>query len=399
MGIKAKLAGFKVRSWLISGFGLTAAMLAVTVAVNLRQVDVSGALTEQMVQQRLPSTMAGSRLVSNVQASTAALRDWMLTGNADNKTRRAAIWQEVDQDRQSLDKLAQNWDSAADKADWEKVKGLLDTFRASQEATEAVAHSDQEQPALAMLAKDAAQPEAIVTGGLGAMMNEELTQESTDDRKALFVALAELRQAFALSMSSIRANAMTGDAKFVADFEKNWTIVQIRLSKIDTLSALFTKGQNVTFGMLKMAADKLNALLPQVEKIRASDQWNLAQSKLKSDVAPASDALLDLLSGKPGANGERHGGLVDRQADSLSQGGGRVIAASHLLEIVTSALGLGGIAISVVIALVVIRALTAPISRLTDAMGRLAKGDLGVEVPDADLKNEMGAMARALAVF
>ncbi|HVM82574.1 MAG TPA: hypothetical protein VMW18_01695, partial [Candidatus Binatia bacterium] len=96
MGIKAKLAGFKVRSWLIAGFGLTAAMLAVTVAVNLRQVDVSGALTEQMVQQRLPSTMAGSRLVSNVQASTAALRDWMLTGNADNKTRRAAIWQEVD---------------------------------------------------------------------------------------------------------------------------------------------------------------------------------------------------------------------------------------------------------------------------------------------------------------
>jgi methyl-accepting chemotaxis protein len=52
-----------------------------------------------------------------------------------------------------------------------------------------------------------------------------------------------------------------------------------------------------------------------------------------------------------------------------------------------------------VVAVTVIRALTAPISRLTAAMGRLSSGDLEAEVPDAHVKNEMGAMARALAVF
>jgi methyl-accepting chemotaxis protein len=173
----------------------------------------------------------------------------------------------------------------------------------------------------------------------------------------------------------------------------------VRVSKLEKLTPLFTKGQGVTFGMMKQQFDKLGAILPEVQKIRASDQWNLAQAKLKSDVVPASDAILDLLSGKPDAGGQRHGGLVDRQADSLSQSGNQIIDASHFLVLVTAVLGLGGILAAAVIALTVIRALTAPISRLTASMGRLSGGDLDVEVPDSHLKNEMGAMARALEVF
>ena len=399
MGIKAKLAGFKVRSWLIAGFGLMAAILVVIVAVDLRQIQANGAMTSEMVAERLPSTMTGNRLVANVQASTAALRDWMLTGNESYKAARAAVWAEIDQDRARLDELQQLWDDDQDKADWDQAKTLLDKLKAAQAETEAVAHSEQEQPALEKLGKDAKVPEAVITGGLTAMTNEEQTQPTSDERKELLVTLADLRQAFALSMASIRAYAMTGDDKFVAAFDKNWTIGNVRVSKLETLQPLFTKGQNVTFGMMKQQFAKLGAILPEVQKIRASDQWNLAQSKLKSDVVPASDTILDLLSGKPDANGQRRGGLVDRQADSLSENGNQIIDASHFLVLVTAVLGIGGILAAAVIAFTVIRALTAPISRLTAAMGQLSGGDLEVTVPDAHLKNEMGSMARALAVF
>jgi len=399
MGIKAKLSGFKVRTWLILGFGLMAAILVVIVAVDLRQIQANGAMTGEMVAERLPSTMTGNRLVANVQSSTAALRDWMLSGNEAFKASRAAVWAEIDQDRAKLDGLQQLWDNEQDKADWDQAKALLDKLKAAQTETETVAHSDQEQPALAKLGKDAKVPEAVITSGLTAMTNEEQTQPTNDERKDLLVTLADLRQAFALAMASIRAYAMTGDDKFVTAFDKNWTIGGVRVSKLEKLQPLFTKGQNVTFGMMKQQFEKLGAILPEVQKIRASDQWNLAQAKLKSDVVPASDAILDLLSGKPDANGQRHGGLVDRQADSLSASGNQIIDASHFLVLVTAVLGIGGILAAAVIAVTVIRALTQPISRLTAAMGSLSGGDLEVVVPDAHLKNEMGAMARALEVF
>jgi methyl-accepting chemotaxis protein len=399
MGIKAKLSGFKVRTWLVAGFGLMAAILVVIVAVGLRQIQSSGSMTAEMVGERLPSTMTGDRLVANVQASTAALRDWMISDNAVFKSKRLGVWTAIDQDVKDLDALATGWDAPQDKADWEQVKTLLEKLRTVQQQTETIAHSTLEQPALALLAKDARAPEAAITSGLSGMTNEEQTQPSTDERKELLVTLADLRQAFALSMASIRAYAMTGDDKFVTAFDKNWNIGNVRIAKLEKLQPLFTNGQKVTFGLMTQQLEKLSKTLPEVQKIRGSDDWNVAQSKLNNEVTPASDAILDILSGKPDDADQRHGGLVDRQADSLKQSGNQIITASRLLMIVTAALGLGGILAAAVIALIVIRALTRPISRLTGAMGRLSGGDLEVAVPDAHLKNEMGAMARALEVF
>jgi methyl-accepting chemotaxis protein len=323
----------------------------------------------------------------------------MISDNAVFKSARMGVWNAIDQDVKNLDVLAAGWDAPQDQADWAQAKTLLEKLRTVQQQTETVANSALEQPALALLTKDARAPEASITSGLGAMTNEEQTQPSTDERKELLVTLADLRQAFALSMASIRAYAMTGDDKFVTAFNKNWNIGNVRMAKLEKLSPLFTNGQKVSFGLIKQQLEKLTKTLPEVQKIRGSDDWNLAQSKLNNDVTPTSDAILDILSGKPDDNGQRNGGLVDRQADSLTTSGNQIITASRLLVVVTGALGLGGILAAALIALVVIRALTRPISRLTAAMGRLSDGDLEVVVPDAHLKNEMGAMARALEVF
>jgi methyl-accepting chemotaxis protein len=399
MGIKAKLSGFKVRTWLILGFGLMAAILVGTVGVSLQQIRANGSMTGEMVAERLPSTMTGNHLVANVQASTAALRDWMINDNAVFKSARMGVWNAIDQDVKVLDELAVGWNVDSDKADWEQVKELLAKLRTVQQETETIANSSLEQPALSLLTKDARAPEAAITSSLTAMTNEEQTQTTTDERKDLLVTLADLRQAFALSMASIRAYAMTGDDKFVTAFNKNWNISNVRIAKLDKLSALFTNGQKVSFGLVKQQLDKLSKTLPEVQKIRGSDDWNVAQYKLNNEVTPASDAILDILSGKSDDNGQRHGGLVDRQADSLTQSGIRIISASNFLVIVTAGLGIGGLLMAVLIAFTVIRALTQPISRLTAAMGSLSGGDLEVVVPDAHLKNEMGAMARALEVF
>ena len=399
MGIKAKLSGFKVRTWLIAGFGLMAAIMVVIVGVSLRQIHANRVMTGEMVIERLPSTMSGDRLVANIQASTAALRDWMISDNAVFKAARSDVWKAIDLDVQDLDALTAGWDSPEDKTEWEQVKALLQKLRTVQQETETIAHSLLEQPALTLLEKNVKSAEARINGGLIAMANEERTQPSTDERKELLLALADLRQGFALSMANIRAYALTGDDAFISGFKKNWVITGTRMTKLEKDQALFTSGQKVTFDLLQKQMAIVAPVLPQVQDIRSGDAWNAAQSKLNNEVTPASESILDILSGKPGEDGQRHGGLVDRQADSLKQSGNRIIDASDLLVLVTAVLGFGGIVLAGVVASIVIRALTQPISRLTAAMGQLSGGDLEVTVPDAHLRNEMGAMARALEVF
>jgi methyl-accepting chemotaxis protein len=323
----------------------------------------------------------------------------MISDNAVFKGQRLEIWKAIDQDVAGLDALAAGWDVEQDKADWQQVKALLEKLRNVQQQTETIAHSTLEQPALTLLEKNVKSAEAQMNGGLIAMANEERTQPSTDERKELLLTIADLRQGFALSMANIRAYALTGEDSFTSGFKKNWTITTTRMAKLEKEQALFTTGQKVTFGMLQKQMAIISPILPQVQDIRSGDNWNAAQAKLNNEVTPAFEAILDLLSGKPGEDGQRHGGLVERQADSLKASGNQIIDGSRLLMLVTAGLGIGGILAAAVIAFVVIRALTRPISRLTAAMGSLSSGDLEVVVPDAHLKNEMGAMARALEVF
>ncbi|OAN65483.1 methyl-accepting chemotaxis protein [Magnetospirillum moscoviense] len=57
------------------------------------------------------------------------------------------------------------------------------------------------------------------------------------------------------------------------------------------------------------------------------------------------------------------------------------------------------IAVTVAIAILVIRQITVPLASVIGRMHRLANGDLAVEVADGDRGDEIGAMVKALAVF
>lgn len=49
--------------------------------------------------------------------------------------------------------------------------------------------------------------------------------------------------------------------------------------------------------------------------------------------------------------------------------------------------------------LVARRGITAPLARITDAMGRVANGDLALEVPGRTRRDELGRLAEALDRF
>jgi methyl-accepting chemotaxis protein len=62
------------------------------------------------------------------------------------------------------------------------------------------------------------------------------------------------------------------------------------------------------------------------------------------------------------------------------------------LGVVSALLGLG-------LAFLIGRSIVGPVSRMTEAMGKLAEGDHSVEIPARDAQDEIGAMAKAVDIF
>ena len=108
---------------------------------------------------------------------------------------------------------------------------------------------------------------------------------------------------------------------------------------------------------------------------------------------------LDRVGEAVGLMGTAMGEAGERIAASAESG--RVAAASARDTARTTLLAAGALAalLGVGASVLVSRSITHPIGRLRAAMGRIAAGDLAVEVPDLARRDEVGAMAQTVGVF
>ncbi|KQT09227.1 chemotaxis protein [Methylobacterium sp. Leaf399] len=89
--------------------------------------------------------------------------------------------------------------------------------------------------------------------------------------------------------------------------------------------------------------------------------------------------------------------LLEQELKVASGDAERLAASSTTLLMVSAGLGLSA-ALGLAAAIVVL-GVSRPIGRMTTAMGRLARGDLEIAVEGVERKDEIGLLARSLAVF
>jgi len=388
-----------IRGRLITGFSVLCLLLALVVGLTIIRVRSVEQATDRTVSLRVPTALTASRMVADVYASLASLRGWLLTDNASFKADRSAAWTAIDTDAGELDRLSGQWTDAQNQQDWSRAKPLLQDLRAAQEKAEAVAHTADEQPAVKILATEAAPLSDLILQKVTSMIDDEAKIASTDQRKSLLLGFADLRGSMAMAVSAIRAYLLTGDPKFKSDFERLWAINQQKFDALTKRRPEMESGQQAAFDALAEARAKFAPLPQKMFEIRASDRWNMAQWYLTNEAAPRANKLLDMFIGPATAGGARNGGMVVRQQQNLTRDGAATLdSAQTLMTLLWVLLGIG-IGVAATVVYFTNRSIVPPILGMTSAMTRLAGGDHGVEIPAVDKKDEIGLMARAVLVF
>jgi methyl-accepting chemotaxis protein len=388
-----------IRGRLIAGFSVLCLLLAGTIGMTMVRVDALRVVTERMAQVRMPTAIGAGELASDIYASLAALRGWMITGNPSFKEERAAAWSAIDAERAGLDRLAAAWTGTEDAKGWSEVKALLEEFRAAQEQIEAIAHTLDEQPAAKILATEAAPLAGTIFQKVTRMIDEEGAIPSDDARKTLLLGMADLRGSMGMAVASIRAYLLTGDATFRSEFETLWAKNEQAFAALIARRGEMTETQKAAFEELAQAREKFAPLPEKMFGIRASDRWNVAQHLLTTEAAPRAGKILDVLQGAKSADGRRVGGMVARHRDALVEEGAAIERdAGGLMTLLFVLLGFG-LGVAATIVYFTTRSIVPPILGMTRAMGKLADGDLETEVPGTDKKDEIGLMAKAVLVF
>ncbi|MEH6477670.1 MAG: methyl-accepting chemotaxis protein, partial [Sneathiella sp.] len=393
------LKSLKIRQRLILGFSSIVMLLVIAVGATTFEVDrIAGGMT-RIVELRVPTANASASLVNSINASLAALRGWMLTGNAAFKDQRAGVWDNIVETSASIDELSQHWTNPDNVAKWNEFKVTLAEFKTAQQSVEAIAHSNKQYPATVILVEDAAPKAAIIVTEITNMINEEQTLDATTARKNLLGTMADVRGTMGLALANIRAFLLTGDEKFADKFKQLWTTNSKRFKDLSGLIADMTASQKASYDKMSKARTGFKDLPPKMFEIAKSKQANMANFTLVSEAAPRAAKLLNILEGERNSKGSRVGGMVYNQKMLLENDAEGLLDEITILEIIEFViLGIALISSAVVVTLTS-RSIVTPINSMSAAMGKLAEGDVSIDVPALDRVDEIGDMAKAVQIF
>jgi methyl-accepting chemotaxis protein len=388
-----------VRGRLIAGFAAVCVVLAVTVGATIVAVSQMSGRVGKVFSLRTPVAIASTQMVANLYGTLSTLRGYLLTGDAEGKAARAAMWGEVDRTTEELDRLAAGFGDAENVRLWREVKTQLGAFREAQKRVEEVAFTPDAYPATRILTEQAAPLSATIFGELTKMINVEEKLEATAARKRLLKTLADARGNFAAAVAQLRLYVLSGDKAERTRYETPMKTFKAALAALGEQKELFDPAQQTSFQTITTADRAYEPLTEKVFALRDSPQWNMPVFLLATEAAPRAAALLDLLDGRKGADGRRSGGLKTIQQAKLvvdSEAAAREI--DQLLWAQWALLGIG-LALGALCSVLVARSITRPIADLVGDARRLAAGDTTVAFHTAARRDEIGIVAGAVAAF
>jgi signal transduction histidine kinase/DNA-binding response OmpR family regulator/CHASE3 domain sensor protein len=390
---------FSIKSKLSAGFATMMVGGALMVGFSLFSVDEITGSTERVSNLRVPTALSGSRMLNNINSSFANLRGYMLTGDKTFKSNLADDWKYISSDMILIEELSKDWAAEQNIERWQEFKDLYSEFHEAQVRVQSIAHTADEQPALKILIEEALPRADVLNREVTGMIDEEVQLEATPDRKALLGTMADIRETMALALTSTRRFLLTGDERFYLYFEANWDKNTRRYDKLNARIDLLTQSQRERVERFGTVRTELELLLPKMFEIRRSEQWNMANYILITEVVPRCKILLDILEGSERASSRGIGGLVGSQAYLLMNDTAEAVEDADILRVFLWTSLCFGIIFSTGVVVVLAHSIVNPVSRITEATGVLASGDLGATIPDTDRNDEIGKLAKGIFAF
>ena len=384
------MKNWKIQYRLILGFALVGFLLLALAAISLFQVINIGTHTDAIVTQRVPTAIESARLINGINASRASLRAWMLTGDETNKTERLNDWAEIEAAAAELTRLSESWTDQALQQRWMELTEILKELKVKQDEVELIANSPDELPATKILVDEAKPLVDTMLRSITQVINAELKQPATEERKKLFGTMNNIRAGLAVSEANLRGFLLSAENKFSKQFNGVWPWVKKNVAALAGDASLTAKQKEHLDAYIK-AQNSFDPLTKKMFEIRQSDRWNISQFLLVTETTPRAAQLLDFLKGETG--------LVQIQQAQLTGEGKVIVDEVNLLTLELIILPLAALLVGLGIALITARSIVGPTTEMTEAMSQLAEGDLDVEVPALDRRDEIGNMAKAVEVF
>ena len=360
----------KMSTKLILGFAAMVAIIIGIVLTNEVQLKQNEAISQRMIVNRMPTSEASLSMLNGINSALAALRGWMLIENDKFRDSREDAWKlGIYPALAIMQEKSKIWTNPENVKRLSEITTILGEFEQVQQDIEVIAHRSENIPSIHLLLTDAAPVASIIIKNITRMIDIERTLEATSSRKELLGLMADFRGSSALSLANIRAYLLSGDEKFKTEFDRFWQTNEDRFDSLQAKQHQLTESQSKAFNALVLAHEKFSPLPPQLFKLRAAKDWNVANAWLATKAAPLGSRLTELLN----AMSKDQAQLLDNDAELLKEETTFAINIGWLLLVI-------GVVVAAVVGFFIIRnvlsQLGADPAELKTLAEKIARGEL-----------------------
>jgi len=329
------------------GFAAVALILVGIVSVTIWQTTSVKAISDKVVDLRVPTAQSSLMMLNGINHSLAALRGWMILGKDKFKTEREKAWnEEITPSLNTMQEFAKNWTNPKNVERLKIIETKLAEFKQFQKEIEDIANSTDNLPASKILLQEAAPKARVLLSSITGIINLEATMPATPERKALLGMMADVRGTTARSLASIRAYLLSGDVKFKNAFDVMWTKNIKRFGDLTDNQSLLTAKQLQLFKEFTKARTAFAPLPVKMFEIRGGAEWNMANRWLGTKAAPTAFAIKNELDAMA-ANQKQL--LANDMTDSKNRSDS---LATTLWILLVTGLGLTGLFTKIIVAAV-----------------------------------------------
>jgi methyl-accepting chemotaxis protein len=209
-----------------------------------------------------------------------------------------------------------------------------------------------------------------------------------------------MAQQFNGSLATLYGFLLTKDPAAKPVLAAQWSKIVEAGTRLDQVSDAFPADARARWKALMGAFDGIYKA--QHDLLAAAEAPGADSAGLAAGIKDTQDQvgrILDVLIGPADAQGFRSGGLADLAGRQIDADGGEIAAALDFLVRLQWGLLAAALALAGTIAFWTQRSIVRPIDALTDTLGGLAAGALGVVVPAQERRDEIGRIARAVEVL
>lgn len=294
------LNSLTTKSKLILGFGLVIAICVLSTLLIYIQLERTNKNQNVLLDVRAPTVEAGLQLSNGINQSLSGLRGYLILGDDPKKAElfkaeRARGWQDIDAALASLNNFSLNWTVPENIEKLKTMNTLIDEFRVAQQEIEDISHTSANIPSFDILLNKAAPKASQTIKALTQLIESEMNEDASAERKALLKNLADSRASFALGLANIRAYLLSGDENFKNNFLGLWDKNVAQFKQLNNKSQLFSSAQKSHWQAYQ---DNRAEFRPHVDDMfasRSSPDWNMANAWLGTKAAPRARKIQAIL--------------------------------------------------------------------------------------------------------